>query len=116
MPALRNESHAHVTPTELLARIRAGTAPIILDVRSRWEFERGHVLDAMHIPFWALPARARRLAGVRDEPVVVYCGHGPRAAVAAALLRLLGFSRVLCLKGHMSGWRRANLPEDTARG
>ena len=96
----------------LLEEIDAGTAPAILDVRSRMEFARGHVPGALHIPFWTLPARTSRISASRADPVVVYCGHGPRAWFAGAVLRLRGFRRVVYLKGHMSKWRQAGLRQE----
>jgi rhodanese-related sulfurtransferase len=96
----------------LLAEIDAGTAPTILDVRSRQEFARGHVPGALHIPFWTLPARTAQISASRADPLVVYCGHGPRARFAGAVLRLVGFQRVVYLDGHMSRWRQAGLREE----
>ena len=46
-----------MTPTELLSLIDGGHAPAILDVRSEWEFKRGHVPGAVHIPFWKVGTR-----------------------------------------------------------
>ena len=96
----------------LLAEIDAGTAPTILDVRSRTEFARGHVPGALHIPFWAVAARTTQISSARADPLVVYCGHGPRAWFARAVLRQHGFQRVVYLDGHMSGWREAGLREE----
>jgi len=116
MPAQTPKQQSRITPEALLAQIRANTAPVILDVRSRSEFERGHVPGAFHIPFWAALRRAQKIPAARGEPIVVYCGHGPRAGVAKAALRLSGFRRVLYLTGHMSGWRSAKLPEEVVPG
>jgi hydroxyacylglutathione hydrolase len=102
-----------VTPAELLEAIDSERPPVVLDVRSRWEFTRGHVPGAVHIPFWSMPARAPALAALKDRPVVVYCGHGPRAWFARAILQWTGFRHVALLEGHMSAWRRAGLREET---
>jgi rhodanese-related sulfurtransferase len=104
-----------MTPDALRARLEAGDPPLVLDVRSRREFADGHVPGAVHVPFWAMLWRAGRLAVPRTDPVVVYCGHGPRAHIARALMRLRGFRRVSCLAGHMARWRQSGLPEQTAR-
>jgi rhodanese-related sulfurtransferase len=101
-----------VTASDLLARISAGTAPAVLDVRSQVEFAQGHVPGALHIPFWKLLGGAPEVRLSRDEPLVVYCGHGPRAWMAGAALRRHGFRHVTYLEGHMSGWTRAGLPEE----
>ena len=100
----------------LLAEIEAGTAPTILDVRSWTEFARGHVPGAVHIPFWAVAARTSQISGARADPLVVYCGHGPRAWLAGAVLRWHGFQRIVYLNGHMSGWREAGLREEEVGG
>jgi rhodanese-related sulfurtransferase len=99
-------------PAHLRAAIDAGAAPTILDVRSRREFARGHVPGAILIPFWLMPARISDVPGSTDSAVVVYCGHGPRAWVARAILRWNGFRDVVLLKGHMSGWKRAGFPQE----
>jgi rhodanese-related sulfurtransferase len=100
-----------MTADHLLAAIRAGTAPTILDVRSRAEFEAGHLPGAIHLPFWQVGARLGEIPGVKTDPIVVYCGHGPRAWMAGAVLRRRGFTDVGYLEGHMSGWHSAGLPE-----
>lgn len=99
-----------VTPEELIVQIAAGTAPMILDVRSRPEFDSGHIEGALHLPFWSALFRAGRIGARRADPIVIYCGHGPRAEMAASAFRLRGFRNLRLLRGHMSGWHRAGLP------
>jgi len=101
-----------ITAVALLHRIDAGTAPPILDVRSRSEYRHGHVPGARHIPFWLLPRRIDQVPGRRDAELVVYCGHGPRASVAGTILKRSGFTRVVYLDGHYSHWRNAGLREE----
>ena len=103
---------SHITGITLLAQIEAGNAPAVLDVRSEREFADGHVPGALHIPFWALPTRMSEISTSRAAPVVVYCGHGPRAYLAGAALRVSGFRRVVYLEGHMMKWRQAGLRQD----
>jgi rhodanese-related sulfurtransferase len=101
-----------VDPRELLDRITSRKPPAVLDVRSRAEYAAGHIPGSIHIPFWALVWRTNELGAAADDPIVVYCGHGPRAELARVALRCRGFSRVACLAGHMSGWRRKGYPEE----
>jgi rhodanese-related sulfurtransferase len=109
-------SSSEIAADALLADIQSGVAPAIVDVRSRWEFTRGHVPGATHIPFWALAARISDVPASRASPVVLYCGHGPRAYFAGALLRAFGFKHVHYLRGHMWQWRRAHRPEQMEVG
>ena len=94
----------------LAGQIEAGAAPFVLDVRSRAEYRAGHVPGATHIPFWLLPFLWARIRDTREARVVVYCGHGPRAWMAAGYLRRRGFRDVIELKGHWSAWQRHRLP------
>jgi len=98
-----------VTPEALLASIGAGTAPVIVDVRTRREYEAGHVPGALHVPFYTLLVRQDDIPGPRERVVVVYCEHGPRAGVARFALRLSGFTDVRYLDGHMAGWKERGL-------
>lgn len=95
---------------ELLALIESGKAPAIVDVRFGAEFAAGHVPGAIHLPFWRAFGRARKLDIPRDRQIVVYCAHGPRAALGKLALRLAGYTRIRYLQGHMSGWISAGLP------
>jgi rhodanese-related sulfurtransferase len=90
--------------------IDAGTPPIVLDVRSHREYVRAHVPGARNIPFWRIASSD--IPGSREDSIVIYCGHGPRAAVAAAVLRRRGFRSVACLAGHMAKWHRSGFPEE----
>jgi rhodanese-related sulfurtransferase len=102
----------HIGRAELAAQVESGEPPVIVDVRSRAEFEQGHVPGALHVPFYSLLSRADELPPPRnpEEPVVVYCEHGPRAGLARAQLWLAGDRPVRFLEGHMSAWRRDGRP------
>jgi rhodanese-related sulfurtransferase len=101
-----------ITAEALLNRITSGTAPVILDVRSRAEYARGHVPGARHVPFWQVSRHLDEIAAFRDVEVVIYCGHGPRAHVAGRVLRRKGFTRIAYLAGHFSEWRSRGLREE----
>ena len=101
-----------VEPAELAAAIEAGHPPLVLDVRSGREYRRGHVPGAVHLPFWRIAVRHDEPPEAPEAGIVVYCGHGPRAAIARRGLEKLGYRSVRLLRGHWSGWRKAGLPID----
>jgi rhodanese-related sulfurtransferase len=91
-----------------LARaIDEGTPPLIVDTRSRAEYAAGHVPGAVHLPFWRAASRHRELQALSDTHIVLYCGHGPRAAIARRALQRRGYRRIGVLQGHFSAWQRA---------
>jgi len=104
-PAIQRET--------LAAQIAAGTAPVVLDVRSVSEYDAGHVPGAINIPFQTVASRHEALGVAAGAPIVVYCAHGPRAAWAGRALRKAGYTHVVYLDGHMTAWKKAGLPVET---
>lgn len=103
----------HITANALQNRMDSGQAPVIIDVRSGWEYSKGHVPGAVHIPFWSMFWRADDLDLAPKETLVVYCEHGPRAGIARLALRNAGFATVLYLQGHMARWRKEGFPVES---
>ncbi len=102
-----------VVSREMLAQqIESGTAPVVLDVRSESEYESGHVPGAIHIPFQSVAFRHEEISLDKEQPIVVYCAHGPRAAWAGRALRNAGYINVVYLEGHMASWERDGLPQE----
>ena len=101
---------ARVSPDEVLRELDAGSEVVVVDVRSRSEYEAGHVPGARHLSFLAAWSRHSELGIDKDRPIVVYCEHGPRAALARFGLESLGYRDVRMLDGHMSRWREDGRP------
>src|SRR5262245_36725893 len=99
-----------ITGAELSARIARGETLRILDVRSEGEFAAGHVPGALNIPVTRLLSRRDDLPGTPGDQLILYCGHGPRAHIAATALRCRGRTRIVYLRGHWAAWQAAGLP------
>lgn len=65
-----------------------------VDVRSRMEFDSGHVKDAVNIPLDQLQHRYKEIKGLGDTPVVFYCRSGNRSTQAVSYLRHMGFDNI----------------------
>ena len=83
---------------------------LLVDVRSREEFESGHVIDARHLPQDEVAGAGESLKKYRDKPVIVCCESGMRSGAAARVLKAQGFTNVLNLRGGLGAWRTENLP------
>lgn len=83
---------------------------LVLDVRSKAEFEAGHILDAKHVPQEELAQSAETLKKYREKVVVACCESGMRSGAAARVLRAQGFTKVVNLQGGLQAWRTENLP------
>ncbi len=83
-------------------------SPLVLDVRQRDEYERGHVPGAVHLMAGDVPDRLAELP--RDRPILTICAAGYRSSVAASLLRDAGFERVTWVSGGVPAWHAAGYP------
>ena len=94
-----------ITPTELKARLDAGDAPVLVDVREPFEYEIADLPEhgQARIPTGEFSARCGELGA--DDELVIYCRSGSRSAWAVAILMAQGYERVLNLKGGVLGWR-----------
>ncbi|WP_019539039.1 rhodanese-like domain-containing protein [Proteiniphilum acetatigenes] len=72
---------------ELKEKIQNGA--LLLDVRSREEYNSGHAAGSVNIPLDILPDEIRNLN--KDIPIVAICLSGARSAYAVNLLKSEGF-------------------------
>ena len=95
---------------------------VLIDVREPAEFASGHIRGAANIPRGVLefqvdahPAVANVVDPAlshKEQPVLVYCRTGGRAALAACALQELGFTNVCSIEGGITAWIDAGLPLD----
>jgi rhodanese-related sulfurtransferase len=101
---------AGITRDELLTELQADAPLLVVDVRTQGEYDRAHVPGAVHIPFYSIGSGLRAIGQTKQESVVLYCEHGPRAVIAGFSLYLSGYEKVFSLEGHMKAWRKNEFP------
>jgi rhodanese-related sulfurtransferase len=83
----------------------------IIDVRSKDEFKKGHIVDAVNIPLSEIKNnQTSALEKFKASPIIMVCSAGMTSAQAAQLMVKAGFESVYNLKGGMSEWQQSNLP------
>ena len=97
-----------VGPLDAVRLLNQGA--LMLDVRTRAEFEGGHVIDARHVPQEEIARSGESLKKYQDKVVITCCESGMRSGAAARVLRAQGFSRVVNLRGGLQAWRGESLP------
>jgi phage shock protein E len=69
---------------------------IVIDVRSKVEFWLGHLPDAICLPVQSIAETLPEQPGItKDSKILLYCASGARSAMAAELLKSLGYRRVV---------------------
>jgi rhodanese-related sulfurtransferase len=104
------DGYKNLTPDQAYILIQE-SEPLILDVRTVWEYERIHLKSAILIPLGKLEPQIDALREkFTDRNIVVYCQSGNRSETAAKLLVKNGFSRIFNMRGGLKAWVVKNYP------
>jgi len=101
-----------ITPRDLHALLESRPQTILLDVRTRAEFEGVHATGARNIPLQTItPAELSTDTSLpKNAPICLLCEKGGRATVAAGHFLAAGLSNVLVVQGGTQAWIDAGLP------
>ncbi|MFN3234558.1 MAG: rhodanese-like domain-containing protein [Gammaproteobacteria bacterium] len=97
-----------ITPQKAVRMINDDEA-VVVDVRSRDAFVRGHIVGAKHIPMETLKDKPDSLKSCGDKTVVLVCETGQQVSTIANKLTKAGY-QVLTLAGGLKAWQAAELP------
>ena len=64
---------------------------ILLDVRSKQEYDEGHLKGAINIPVYELEYRAENELRDKNSVIIAYCSAGIRSRKAIGILKKLGY-------------------------
>ena len=67
---------------------------IILDVRTREEYDEGHIPGATQISHEEIAEKAEDVLTDKDQMILVYCRSGRRSKIAAEALVELGYTNI----------------------
>jgi len=101
---------------ELADRIGSNSRDlVILDLREKDDFEKGHVPGAVHLPRGQLELRVNSALPDPTVRILTCCEFGKVSTLAAATLRELGYGRAVALDGGLQAWREAGHPLEASR-
>ena len=80
---------------------------VLIDVREPDETARGTIPGAVAIPRGKLELDVDQVTTDKDKKVVLYCGGGSRSALAAWMLKKMGFRNVISLATGYRGWQQS---------
>ena len=101
-----------VMPTQVITFIERGLNPVLLDVRTKTEFETSPLKLPGSMRFEPETAEETPLNLEPEQLIVTYCTspEEQHSARVSHLLRQRGFKNVRILKGGLGGWTNARLP------
>ena len=96
-----------IQPSNICGHIAKHPEVVLLDVRTREEFEGktddyGTLKNAINIPIQELENRVSDLSDMKEKEIIVYCSHSKRSPRASYFLMQNGFKHVTNMEGGMS--------------
>lgn len=104
---MSDETGLHLSAPELAEILASDDAPLLIDVRERYEFESGHIPGAKNVPLGEIaplfddPANA--------APMIFICHSGVRSLEAANVGRIAGLDDTRSVDGGMIAWQALEL-------
>lgn len=89
----------NISPSEAKKRLENEKNIVLLDVRTREEYEEKHIPDSVLIPVDILADEAGNTLTDKNVPVFIYCRSGRRSVTAAKILIEKGYTDVYNLGG-----------------
>ncbi len=97
-----------LTTTELTLAVNKESA-VIIDIRDRADYEAGHIVDAINIPFSKIPESNQILSKHKDKMLILVDKMGQHSGAIGRELRRKEY-RVSRLAGGMAEWQAQHLP------
>ena len=97
-----------IQPGEICEYIKKHSSVILLDVRTKIEFEGkadpnfGGLQNAINIPIQELENRLSQIQSKKNKEIIVFCSHSHRSPQASYILGQNGFTNVTNMEGGMS--------------
>lgn len=89
---------------------------VLLDVRSKEEFESGSIKDSINIPHEDLLSDIALVSQHKTKKMVVYCRSGRRAELVINELEKNGFLDIIDIDGDIMAWSQSNYPLEIEEG
>jgi phage shock protein E len=91
-------------------KLRADKSAVVLDVRTKKEFEAGHIPGAMNLDINA-PDFHEKIAKLdKSKTYLVHCAAGVRSAKACNAMDKLSFTNLVNLDAGLNAWQKAGKP------
>jgi len=98
------QSNYKIKPEQFKDLLLKETDALLVDVRTKAEFENGHLQNAINIDYYKKDFREKLSKLNVKTPIYLYCRSGKRSALTSLLLKELGFNNIYDLKGGYNNW------------
>ena len=100
----KGEGYKRISMDEAKTLMEKEEGYILLDVRTKGEYESGYIPGAINIPLSDIDEKIISFLPDKSQMILVYCRSGNRSREASDKLSKLGYSNVLEIGG-INAWK-----------
>lgn len=92
----------HLSMREAQVELEKDASIVLIDVRTREEYNQGHIKNSVNIPLDSLPTQLGKKVTDKNARIFVYCLSGGRSSSASSWMVGNGYENVTNIGGIMS--------------
>jgi rhodanese-related sulfurtransferase len=111
---MQSDQVKSISKEHLKRMMDSGERFILIDVRSKEDYDKEHIKDAKSLPLDEVNAKAQQTLKPSDS-IIVYCDSYVCSASASAwkILTRMGYTNVRDYRGGVMEWKAAGLPVES---
>jgi rhodanese-related sulfurtransferase len=78
---------------------------VVIDVREKEEFNKGHIDNAVNLPLSKLKDHTAELDAYKNNQLLIICQDGTRSSSAGKIITKAGLTDVFVITGGMASWQ-----------
>jgi phage shock protein E len=98
-------SYEKVTIAQTKEMLTNNEIKLIIDVRTKEEYDMGHIENAINIPYDQIEDNLEYLKQYKNDTILVYCRTSNRSTIAANTLHNNNFKKVYAMTDGYSNWK-----------
>jgi len=99
----RCDEECNINLEQVKNRVNSGA--ILIDVRSKQEYNEGHLHNAINIADYEITKNYKSMLPNKRQEIILYCQNGVRSKRALKKLKKLGYTNVYNLCGGLDNLR-----------
>jgi len=102
-----------VTVAETRDRLATNPDAKLIDVREDNEWNTAHAAGAIHLGKGIIERDIEATVPDKSTELILYCGGGYRSALAADVLRQMGYTNAWSMAGGWKAWKESGAPVES---
>ena len=111
--AMAENNYSDITvnkAAEMIEQMSSDAPIVVLDVRTKGEFNSGHLNNALNIDVKSASFKDKISKLDKDKTYLVYCRSGKRSKMAQGIMKELHFKKAINMLGGFIAWQKSGQP------